>query len=431
MENEWPWDKDVPDDKVKDIIEYCSNDVRATKALFHHLKGDWEARKILAAISGGTVNDSTNSLTAKLIFGNNRHPQGEFAVVNLADEFPGYKHENGISTFLGETVNQGGYVYAEPGIYYNVPVKDVESMHPTSIEEEQLFGPVYTKRFSDLKKARVYIKHGDYESAKNLFDGKLTPYLDDTQMAKDLSSALKTAINAVYGQTYTKYDNPFRVPNNVDNVVAKRGALFMVSLKHEVQKRGFKVFHIKTDSIKIANPTPEILDFVDLYGAKYGYKFEIEDTYERICLVNDAVYIAKTPDGEWHATGAQFAVPYVFKTLFSKEEVTLKDMAEIKSVKGSLYLNFNESGEDNYKFIGKVGNFVPVKEGCNGGLLLRYDGEKYSYATGAKGYRWMEYSVLKELPNHMDMVDRTYYYNLVDNAISTISKFGSVEDFLS
>ena len=53
----------------------------------------------------------------------------------------------------------------------------------------------------------------------------------------------------------------------------------------------------------------------------YGYNFEHEATYERMCLVNDAVYIARylnkdgTP-GKWTATGTQFAVPYVFKTLF-------------------------------------------------------------------------------------------------------------------
>ena len=47
------------------------------------------------------------------------------------------------------------------------------------------------------------------------------------------------------------------------------------------------------------------------YAEKYGYTFEHEATYEKMCLVNDAVYIAKH-DGKWDATGAQFAVPYVF-----------------------------------------------------------------------------------------------------------------------
>ena len=51
--------------------------------------------------------------------------------------------------------------------------------------------------------------------------------------------------------------------------------------------------------------------------------YKRQATYDRMCLVNDAVYIAKYKDGthagEWTATGTQFQVPYVFKKLFSKE----------------------------------------------------------------------------------------------------------------
>ena len=116
----------------------------------------------------------------------------------------------------------------------------------------------------------------------------------------------------------------------------------MINLKYEVQKRGFTVVHIKTDSIKIADATPEIIQFVMDYGKMYGYDFEHEDTYDRICLVNDAVYIAKSVDGHWTATGTQFQVPYVFKTLFTKEPIEFEDMCETKSVsKGALYLDMN------------------------------------------------------------------------------------------
>ena len=39
---------------------------------------DWTARQILADLAGATVNDTTNSITSKIIFGNNKKPQGEF-----------------------------------------------------------------------------------------------------------------------------------------------------------------------------------------------------------------------------------------------------------------------------------------------------------------------------------------------------------------
>ena len=70
-----PWDQPVPEEKWTEVAEYCDADVKATEAVFHHLRGDWTARQILAEIAGMTVNDTTNSLTTKIIFGNDRHPK--------------------------------------------------------------------------------------------------------------------------------------------------------------------------------------------------------------------------------------------------------------------------------------------------------------------------------------------------------------------
>ena len=81
-------------------------------------------------------------------------------------------------------------------MYENVALLDVASMHPTSLEELNMFGP-YTKNFSDLKKARIYIKHEDYDSAGKLFDGKLSKFLTDKSLANSLAYALKIAINSV------------------------------------------------------------------------------------------------------------------------------------------------------------------------------------------------------------------------------------------
>ena len=89
----------------------------------------------------------------------------------------------------------------------------------------------------------------------------------------------------------------------------------MIDLKHAVQEKGFTVAHIKTDSIKIPNATPEIIEFVREFGGKYGYDFEHEATYDKFCLVNDAVYIARKGDHGMpseHSSSTQ----YVYKTLF-------------------------------------------------------------------------------------------------------------------
>lgn len=347
--------------------------------------------------------------------------------------FPGYTFDHGKSVYWGEEVGEGGYVYAEPGMYRAVALLDIASMHPSSIMAERLFGDIYTARFGDILAARLAIKHGEFEKAEKMLDGKLAPYLKDKDAAKNLAQALKIAINSVYGLTSAGFDNPFRDRRNIDNIVAKRGALFMVNLKHAVQDRGFTVAHIKTDSIKIPNATPEIIQFVMDYGLEYGYTFEHEATYDRMCLVNDAVYIARYEDGKWTATGTQFQVPYVFKKLFSREPIEFDDLCETKSVSTALYLDMNEGlPEDahNYKFVGRVGRFSPIKSGCGGGLLLRKTDKGYSAATGSKGYRWMESEEVKKLGKEKE-VDRSYYDRLVDEAVETISQYGDFEQFIS
>lgn len=511
-----PWNKEVPENQWQKVAEYCDNDVLATEAVFNHLKADFLARQILADLAGGTVNDTTNSLTTKLIFGTNKNPQSQFnyrylatPVHNLNDDtydflkksfpemmaeshgeeksllpyFPGYKYEFGKSTYRGEEIGEGGYVYAEPGMYGNVALLDIASMHPHSAIAEVIFGSDFTKIFQEIVEGRVNIKHKGWDKVNGMFGGKLVPYIQKVingeMTSKDLAYALKIAINSVYGLTSASFANPFRDPRNKDNIVAKRGALFMVNLKYEVQKRGFTVAHIKTDSIKIPDATPEIIKFVMDYGKRYGYTFEHEATYDRMCLVNDAVYIAKYASAEtceklygyapgdnkdhpnqWTATGTQFAVPYVFKTLFSKEDIAFEDMCETKSVSTALYLDMNEGFPDvseyekerdtllkngtecpsdilnkiydghNYIFVGKVGQFCPIKPGCGGGLLVREKDEKYYAVGGSKGYRWLESEMVREL-SKKDDIDRSYYDKLVDDAAYSISQYGDLEWFIS
>lgn len=421
VEMDIPWDKPVPDDKIDQVVAYCVNDVKATEAVFEARKADYMAREILADLSGLSVNDTTQKHTAKIIFDGDRKASDKFEYTDLSEMFPGYVFDRGKSTYRGEETGEGGYVYAEPGIHKNVALLDVASMHPTSIEQLNLFGP-YTKNFSDIKAARIAIKHRDFDKAREMLDGKLKAYLKDENEADNLSYALKIVINIVYGLTSAKFDNPFRDVRNKDNIVAKRGALFMVDLKHFVQEQGFTVAHIKTDSIKIPEATPEIIQKVIEFGEKYGYEFEHEATYDSMCLVNDAVYIAREGDN-WHATGAQFQHPYVFKTLFTKEEITFKDYCESRSVvKGAIYLADSEEDPEPI-FVGKTGQFVPVLN--NGGILYRIDNDKRYAVAGTKGYRWVESRVLQEKTEN---IDTSYAENLADEARKTIDKFGSYKD---
>lgn len=546
----FPWDKPVPEDQWSKVAEYCDNDVIATEAVFNHIQGDWTARKILAELTGMSRNSTTNQLSTRFIFGDNKNPQNEFnyrdlskpvpyteydTLVLLMDKtefrifdnfgqptyetyipgtklpdgysilpfFPDYQFRYGKSIYKGIEVGEGGCVISEPGMYWLLALLDIASMHPSSIEAEVLFGPRYTKRFSDIKNIRILIKHKDYETAKTLLDGALSKFLEDESTADDLAQALKIVINSVYGLTAASFTNAFRDPRNKDNIVAKRGALFMINLAEQVRKRGFTVAHIKTDSIKVPNATPEIIKFITDYGHEFGYTFEHEATYDRMTLVNDAVYIAKYADiekcyslyskeyvdsskdicknnkkhpGEWTATGTQFAVPYVFKTLFSKEPIAFEDMCETKSVSsGSIFLDFNEGYPDvsyfetlrdlreknpekltktearilsdnvnlssddlaneiakghNLYFVGRVGLFCPIIPGKGGGILLRVKDNKQYAVTGTKGYRWQEAESVRVNNKEAD-IDRSYYKALVDAAYDTISAYGDINLFLN
>jgi hypothetical protein len=75
LENSYDWDLPVPEENWDTVAEYCENDVIATEKVFHANKGAFLARQILADLAGGSVNDTTNQLTAKIIFGDEKHPK--------------------------------------------------------------------------------------------------------------------------------------------------------------------------------------------------------------------------------------------------------------------------------------------------------------------------------------------------------------------
>ena len=410
------------------------------------------------------------------------------------NSFPGYEFiefgddNKSHNIYRGTDLGFGGYIVSNPGIYGNVALLDIVSLHPHSIIAMNCFGE-YTQHFKDLLDARVAIKNGDFDTARTMLGGRLAPFLEDESQAGDLAQALKIAINSVYGLSSAKFDNPFRDNRNKNNIVALRGSLTMRTLQDEVEKRGYKIVAIKTDSIKIADADKEIIDFCMEFAKKYSYKFEFESFYDRICQINDADYIARYKDAEycektfgfvpkdnkkhekeWTATGKQFAIPYVFKTLFSKEPINFDDMCETFSVKSALYLDMNETLPDvtvyekefekaenkfkkgklsdttfeatcedllskieeghDYQFIGKVGQFTPVKPGKGGGVLVRKQGEKYYAAANSTGYHWLESDILRN-GDYNDIIDKSFYRNLTDKMVDEINKYGDFEWFVS
>lgn len=479
---EWGYsfDMPVPKDKWDEFASYCENDVLATDALFNFTHGQYLAREMFARLAHGTPNDSTNKLTDKYIKGDADHielvytdfttgkqygdgvpftlePIDYDTYISLGDDwtgvepvntnhFPGYhwvRFPDGSlhNMFRGVDMGKGGYVYNNPGMYFRAVTRDSASHHPSSIEALNLFGK-QTPRYSRLKTGRYALKHNEIEKAKVIFDGELDDFFKDEDdvesVVETLQASFKLGLNSTYGQT-SSTNGYFEIEDkrNVNNIVALRGAMVLKIIQDEVEARGFTVIHIKTDSIKIADPTDDILNLVDEIGKHYGYTFETEHTWSRICLVDKAQFIGLHDVDDpkspliWEATGAAFKVPYIFKNLFSHEKVTFSDLSKTINVKkGTLHLVYPDGSDI---FIGRVGLFCPMK--TKGGTLLCYREDKNGElqkvaASGTKNILWMEAETVKALHLEED-IDMSYWNKQCDDAIDTINKFGDFERFVT
>ena len=497
MENAYPWDEDLAPEYWDEVDEYCGNDVMALKEVWKAIGTDIDVRKFLCDLSGLKMINTNRQHITKFIFKGNKKPNLVYTDLatgkatyldgktaeptnDFIQAFPGYEfnkfgfkkedYKDGVCTtmksrYMGEDPSEGGYVYSKPGIYYNVWCFDVSGMHPASLIALNKLGE-YTKIYKEIRDARLYIKHKDFESAGKLLDGVLKPYLKDKKSAKALSLALKLILNSLYGWCAATFPCEFKDPRDLDNIVAKRGALFMITLKNEVEKMGYEVIHCKTDSIKVVIPNGEVEDiqkFIEDFGKKYGYLFEVEEKFEKIALLNRAVYVAKEFEdspayldrkekdpnaSRWTATGGTAKEQsYVMKKLFTGEEIDISDLPQKKKAqKGALYLDYNEdfpdltaekkeleklkkkpdgneerikalesyiSKQHDYHFIGRVGQFVPIKPGCGGAELLCLRDDKYVAVAGTTGYRFKEYAYV--VANHLeDEIDMSFYDNMCD-----------------
>ena len=385
-EFEFPWDKPLEERWWPRSAQYCWNDVVSTEALFKSKYGQeaYTARKILCELTNMPVNTKTQTLAEKFLFGDDPRPQDKFNWYDLSKEFPGYKFEYGKSSYLGKDPSEGGYVSSKPGVYRDAWYIDVASLHPWSLINMNYFGP-YTKKFQRLVECRVYIKHGEFEKAMHAFDDvdeglseKLKPYLSDISMAGGLGHAMKIIVNIVYGMTSAPYDNKFKDPRNIDNCVAKRGALFMMTLEQELEARGVEVIHVKTDSMKLVNASEEDVEYAFKRANDYGYNFELECVFDKVALVDKAQLIGLTKEvefrgkkyegGEWEGVGAKFnkkTNPYVYKTLFSQEDVEEHDFAILKEVRTAIYVGDRFIGKNAEIYASNSGSDVTTTRAIN------------------------------------------------------------------
>jgi hypothetical protein len=421
-------------------VEYCVNDVEGTEKTFADREQDFVARQILAELSGLPVNAPTAKHTAKIIFGNDRNPVSSFVYTDLSEQFPGYKFEMGKSSYRGEDPGEGGYVYAEPG--------HVRQRRPSGRRvdaPDQLIEPQHVRGLHTELQAAA--RRSDWPSSE-----ATTPrlarcwtvgwrHICRTRVRpRRCRTRLKIVINIVYGLTSAKFDNPFRDNRNKDNIVAKRGALFMIDLK-QLSKTGHdcRCTSRPTRSRSRCDQAGHQLR----HGVRQGLRLRLRArgnvrrilSRQRRRLYRSA---GQRQDAKWTAVGAQFQHPYVFKTLFTKEEVGFADLVETKQVtKGAMYIDFEgreEPTRDQMQFIGRFGSFIPVTaESGLGGTLYRVSEEDKRYAvTGTKGYLWMESALAAhQWPEISESIDWRYYEGMAEDAITAIDFWGPFEHFVN
>ena len=124
-----------------------------------------------------------------------------------------------------------------------------------------------------------------------------------------------------------------------------------------------------------------------------------------------------------------------FKETCDGKIVKPDDFDNMNSVPGTFTderdrLKHEISKGHNYIFVGRVGQFCPIKPDKGGGILYRCDNQKYYAVTGTKGYRWLESEVVKTLGKEAD-IDRSYYDKLVNDAVENISQYGDFTWFVA
>ena len=103
-------------------------------------------------------------------------------------------------------------------------------------------------------------------------------------------------------------------------------------------------------------------------------------------------------------------------------------------------LGIQDPQDHDRQFVGRIGSFIPVKAGANGGIMVKEmkDKEgnpKYDSVTGSQRkdktpYRWLEYETIKE-QNLQNQIDQQYYIDLCNSAIEHIEQFGDFYAFIS
>lgn len=436
LETPFSFDDDIQPDQIKECVNYCVNDVLGLEYAFFQPQyyQKYIAHKNLCKMVDIQVSNSTNTTTGVLIFGHtsNLWRKSQLRLPNLTEyinNIPGYENakfesqnsETGTNgVFInGDTktvINRGGENKTVAGKYTNVVSLDVDSMYVTTFINTHYFGD-FTERIKQLRDVRLALKRKDLPEVHRLykeFGEFITNEHIDFKLASDM---LKLCLNSLYGLSSASFDNFMKLPENETNLIANLGNIMMNELYHECVAKGWKVVHIKTDGIKIADCTEEMINFCIDFAKKWGYNFSIDEKYKEFLIVDKANYIGLTEDGTISSRGELFNNNWLkayLNNAFDRETASI-----ILQVKKGVIINHTRNNT-------KVGKCIRVFPSVNGDEYYKIMPEKEIFECVAdtkkpgrnKERDVFKFNVYTEF-NQTDF-DKSYFDNLYNKILLKI-----------
>lgn len=445
VESSVPFDigRPLTDEERAETLQYCRNDVMATIDIYKlREKSYFEVKNGLVAMLGdGTENAyrwNTTTIAANVLLGNgksdiwlqHRVPEKYWRNIEgitsevwdmwenslLPGNITGKGKSKTIRSFGCNVVFGMGGLHGAPSkpVHYGrVKHKDVASMYPSAICHLNALGTA-TELYDQLRKERVAIKKSDPVRA----------------------SALKLILNSVYGNFKNKY-SPLNNPM-ASATVCIYGQIALFTLCYRLHKAGYRIINANTDGVVYVEDL-DLNNQDEIISAAWEEEFEgfkLETDYFSRWIQKDVNnYIAIEEDGRVTVKGGDVN-KYHTNKYFSNNSARIIQIAMVEKLlygkdpfdtfeeylDKPLYWQYVLKAGRTYKGVqnsagewqNNVNRVFAAAEGIPYTKLYKIrqdDGQVNFPDVPERMFIWND--DLKDLKNFSEIIDQSYYYNLV------------------
>lgn len=440
-------DRELTDEERDEMLFYCRHDVMATVDIYKlREKSYFEVKEGLVGMLPESYSDTayrwnTTTLSANVLLGSgkltpwlsHKVPEDLWRSVNgiptevwdmwedimTEDNVTGKGKSKTIKAFGCNVVfGMGGLHVAppKPVRYGRVKHKDVASMYPSSIVRLQALGEA-TEKYDEMRQERIKIKKSDPVKA----------------------GALKIILNSVYGNFKNRYsalNNPM-----ASATVCVYGQIALFALCWELDQAGYRIVNGNTDGV-VYLEDPDLGDADEVICKQWEERFRgytLDTDYYTQWIQRDVNnYIAVEEDGRVTVKGGDVN-KYQINKYFSNNSARIVQIAMVeKLVYGRDIFDTFEKNLDKpllWQYILKAGRTYKGVQDSSGQYVnkvnrvfaasdkvdqnkvtklykVRNDGGLVNFPdVPERMYVWNK--DVNDLENFEDIIDQSYYYNLV------------------